>query len=91
MPSEDDLRKLAAEYFQKASERQMHGEHDEDIALYTQSIEATPRPKPIPSAAGPISSSATTSAQSRNAWIKVDPDFGNPYNDIGASLIEQDN
>jgi len=34
MPSENDLRKLAVEYFQKAYERQMHGEYDEAIALH---------------------------------------------------------
>ena len=92
MPSDDDLRKLAEEYFQKAYERQMQGEYDEAIALYTQSIEACP----------------TAEAYTFRGWtysflgdheraiaecleaIKVDPDFGNPYNDIGAYLIEQD-
>ena len=91
MPSEDDLRKLAVEYFQKAYERQMHGEYDEAIALYSQSIEAYP----------------TAEAYTFRGWsysllgnyeraigecleaIKVDPDFGNPYNDIVAYLIEQ--
>lgn len=83
MPSESDLRKLAVEYFQKAYERQMHGEYDEAIALYTQSIEAYP----------------TAEAYTFRGWsysflgnheraiadcleaIKVDPEFGNPYND----------
>ncbi|HXP45774.1 MAG TPA: tetratricopeptide repeat protein, partial [Terriglobales bacterium] len=89
MPSESDLRKLAVEYFQQAYERQMHGEYDEAIALYTQSIEAYP----------------TAEAYTFRGWsysflgdheraiaecleaIRVDPEFGNPYNDIGAYLI----
>ena len=92
MASESDLRKLAVEFFQKAYERQMQGEYDEAIALYTQSIEAYP----------------TAEAYTFRGWtysflgdreraiaecleaIRVDPEFGNPYNDIGAYLIEQD-
>jgi tetratricopeptide (TPR) repeat protein len=84
-------RKLAVEYFRRAYERQMSGEYEEAIALYTQSIEAYP----------------TAEAYTFRGWtysflgdyeraiaecleaIKVDPDFGNPYNDIGAYLIEQ--
>src|ERR1700758_4434857 len=91
MPLESDLRKLAVEYFQKAYEHQMHGEYDEAISLYSQSIEAY----------------ATAEAYTFRGWtysmlgnqeraiadcleaIKVDPEFGNPYNDIGAYLIEQ--
>jgi tetratricopeptide (TPR) repeat protein len=91
MPSESDLRQRAVECFQKAYEHQMHGEFDEAIALYTQSIEAYP----------------TAEAYTFRGWtysclgnyeraiaecleaIKVDRDFGNPYNDIGAYLIEQ--
>lgn len=89
--SEDDPRQSAAEYFQKAYERQMAGDFQQAIELYTRSIEAFP----------------TAEAYTFRGWtysflgdydraisecleaIKVDPEFGNPYNDIGAYLIEQ--
>jgi len=91
MPSENDLRKLAVEYFQKAYERQVHGEHDEAIALYTHSIEAYPSAEAYTfrgwtySFLGDYERAIAECLQA----IKVDPAFGNPYNDIGAYLIEQ--
>ena len=87
---ENDLRQQALQYFHQAYERQMNGELDVAIALYTRSIEAFP----------------TAEAYTFRGWtycfkedlnraiadcleaIKVDPDFGNPYNDIGAYLIQ---
>ena len=89
--SEADSRQQAADFFQQAYEKQMAGEFDEAIALYTRSIDAF----------------ATAEAYTFRGWthsfkgdvdraiqdcleaIKVDPAFGNPYNDIGAYLIEQ--
>jgi tetratricopeptide (TPR) repeat protein len=88
--SEGNLRQQAQEYFRLAYERQMNGDLDEAIVLYTRSIETLP----------------TAEAYTFRGWtycfkedlnraisdcleaIKVDPDFGNPYNDIGAYLIE---
>ncbi|HYL15931.1 MAG TPA: tetratricopeptide repeat protein [Terriglobales bacterium] len=87
-----DPRVTAAELFHQAYERQVSGEYQEAIELYTRSIEAFP----------------TAEAYTFRGWtysflgdydraiaecleaIKVDPDFGNPYNDIGAYLIEQE-
>jgi tetratricopeptide (TPR) repeat protein len=89
--SEADPRSVAADYFRQAYERQMAGEYQEAIELYTRSIAAFP----------------TAEAHTFRGWtysflgdyeqaiaeclqaIKVDPEFGNPYNDIGAYLIEQ--
>ena len=86
----EELKKLAIDYFQKAYEKQMNGEFEGAITLYTQSIELFP----------------TAEAYTFRGWtysfmekyddaiaechkaIAVDPDFGNPYNDIGAYLIE---
>ncbi len=89
--SDADLHERAAEYFHRAYERQMKGEYEAAIELYSRSIETFP----------------TAEAYTFRGWtysflgqydraiaecleaIKVDPDFGNPYNDIGAYLIEQ--
>jgi tetratricopeptide (TPR) repeat protein len=89
--SDPDPRETAAQNFRLAYERQMAGDFQEAVDLYTKSIEAFP----------------TAEAYTFRGWtysflgdydraiaecleaIKVDPDFGNPYNDIGAYLIEQ--
>ena len=89
--AEINLKKLALEYFQRAYERQLNGDYDTALSLYSQSIDAYP----------------TAEAYTFRGWtysflgdydkaiaeclraIDVDPDFGNPYNDIGAYLIEK--
>jgi tetratricopeptide (TPR) repeat protein len=89
--SESDPRKLAVEYFRRAHERQMSGEYEEAIAFYTQSIEAYPTAEAYTfrgwtySFLGDYDRAISECLEA----IKVDPDFGNPYNDIGAYLIEQ--
>jgi len=78
--------------FRRAYEHQMRGELDEAVALYTQSIET------YPTAEGYTFRGWTYSFQGRIdeaiaeclKAIEVDPTFGNPYNDIGAYLVEQD-
>jgi len=77
--------------FQQAYERQMKGKWEEAIALYKKSIEV------FPTAESHTFLGWTYSFQGR--WeeaiqeclkaIEVDPTFGNPYNDIGAYLVEQ--
>ena len=82
----------AMELFQRAYEHQMRGELDEAVALYTQSIEI------YPTAEGYTFRGWTYSFQGRTEdaiaeclkAIEVDPTFGNPYNDIGAYLVELD-
>ena len=89
---ETDARKLALEYFQRAYESQVNGDYDQALALYTQSIEAYPTAEAYTfrgwtySFLGNYDQAIAECLQA----IKVDPDFGNPYNDIGAYLIEQD-
>ena len=86
----EPLKELAMDYFQQAYQKQMAGELEEAMILYTRSIELCP----------------TTEAYTFRGWtysfmgkyeeaiaechkaIAADPDFGNPYNDIGAYLIE---
>ncbi len=93
MSSEIDKprREQALQLFQQAYEHQMRGEFEEAIALYQRSISV------LPTAESHTFLGWTYSFQGR--WddaiaeclraIEVDPTFGNPYNDIGAYLIEK--
>jgi len=80
----------ARRYFELAYRAQMDRRIDEAISLYEKSIEAQP------TAEAHTFLGWAKSAQSRldeaiahcHAAIEIDPDFGNPYNDIGAYLIE---
>jgi len=91
-PGDEKRIQEAMELFQRAYEHQMRGELDEAVALYTQSIDA------YPTAEGYTFRGWTYSFQGRiddaiaecMKAIEVDPTFGNPYNDIGAYLVEQD-
>ena len=79
----------AVELFQQAYRCQMEGELDEAIRLYRSSIEC------CPTAEAHTFLGWTYSAFGRyddaidecQKAISIDPDFGNPYNDIGAYLI----
>jgi Tfp pilus assembly protein PilF len=94
MDAERDKERLAEamELFRRAYEHQMHGELDQAVELYTRSIET------YPTAEGYTFRGWTYSFQGRiddaiaecMKAIEVDPTFGNPYNDIGAYLVEQD-
>jgi tetratricopeptide (TPR) repeat protein len=89
--SEDDPRQTAAEYFQKAYELQMQGEYQQALELYSRSIEAFPTAEAHTfrgwtySYLGDYDRAIAECLQA----IKLDPEFGNPYNDIVAYLIEQ--
>ncbi len=86
----DNLIELAASLFQEAFEAQMRGDLDGAVGLYKRSIDA------YPTAEAHTFLGWTYSFQGRledaitecKRAIDVDPDFGNPYNDIGAYLIE---
>ena len=89
--AEENDQKLAIEYFQRAYAHQMKGEFDEAIEFYKKSIEV------LPTAEAHTFLGWTYSFLGRyddaitecHRAIEIDPDFGNPYNDIGAYLIEQ--
>lgn len=80
---------LAIRLFQEAHRFQMQGDLEEAISLYSKSIEAHP------TAEAHTFLGWTYSFQGRyeeaieecKRAIAVDPDFGNPYNDIGAYLV----
>jgi Tfp pilus assembly protein PilF len=90
--SEDDPRQTAAEYFQKAYDLQVQGEYRHAIELYSRSIEAFATAEAYTFRGWAYSFLGDYNraiAECRQA-IKLDPEFGNPYNDIGAYLIEQE-
>lgn len=88
--SKRDPLSTAIDLFQKAYEHQMKGEFDLAIEYYKQSIEA------YPTAEAHTFLGWTYSFQDKldeaivecKKAIEVNPEFGNPYNDIGAYLIE---
>ena len=91
MPSEADQQK-ALELVRRAMDYQMAGELDEAIGLYKQSIALWPTADAHTylgwaySFQGRIDEAI---AQCEIA-IRLDPQFGNPYNDIGVYLMQQE-
>jgi Tfp pilus assembly protein PilF len=92
MNEDRDAITLAAELFQKAYELQMEGDLEQAIDIYKESIEIYPTAEAHTflgwtySFQGKLDEAITECKKA----IEVDPDFGNPYNDIGAYLIEKE-
>jgi Tfp pilus assembly protein PilF len=88
---EEARRHLAERFFQEAYRQQMKGAFPEAVELYKKSIESFPTAEAHTFLGwtyhfmGRIDDAI---AECRRA-IEVDPTFGNPYNDIGAYLIEK--
>lgn len=88
---EEEDRELAGYYFRLAYEHQMRGELEEAIAHYKKSIDL------YPTAEAHTFLGWTYSFLKRydeaiaecEKAIAIDPEFGNPWNDIGAYLIEK--
>ncbi len=88
---EDISKKQAKIIFERANRQQRRGNFSEAIALYRQSIELQP------SAEAYTYLGLTYSMLERyedaieqcKLAIDIDPDFGNPYNDIGSYLLIQ--
>ncbi|HYE99254.1 MAG TPA: tetratricopeptide repeat protein [Planctomycetota bacterium] len=84
------MNERARELFERGYERQREGRLDEAIALYRASIEAEPSAEAHTFLGWAYSHQNRYDeaiAECRKA-IATDPDFGNPYNDIGAYLLE---
>lgn len=85
------LKEEATCWWRKAYDAQMDGRFGEAIELYTQSIEIYPTAEAYTyrgwakSHLGQLDDAIADCHQA----IKVDPEFGNPYNDIGAYLIQK--
>ncbi len=91
--SEDSasLKEQAQEFLQRAYRLQMSGHLNEAIENYKKSIEVLPTAEAhtfLGWAYSFLGDYESAISECRNA-IDLDPDFGNPYNDIGAYLIQQ--
>lgn len=80
----------AQRLFEKAYSYHMVGEIDRAIELYKQSIEIRPTAKAYTFLGWAYSMKGEydKAIEACKKAIEIDPDFGNPYNDIGAYLIE---
>ena len=85
------LKEEATRWWQQAYEAQIRGDLDQAIELYTKSIEIWPTAEAYTFRGWAMSFQGRLDEAIRECHeaIKVDPDFGNPYNDIGAYLIQQ--
>src|SRR5439155_4304594 len=86
-----DAHTRAWEILQDAYQAQMEGDYDRAIELYRFSLEMHPTAEAHTFLGWTYHFQGRVDeaiAECKRA-IKIDPDFGNPYNDIGAYLIEQ--
>lgn len=86
-----DQRQRAHQVFAEAYDAQMQGELRHAVELYTQSINLFPTAEAYTFRGWAYSflGDYVQAIQECLRAIELDPDFGNPYNDIGAYLIEQ--
>lgn len=90
MATDQDFRK-AMELVKQAMDHQMAGELEESIRLYKESIALFPTADAHTYLGWAYSFQGNLSdaiAQCEIA-IQIDPEFGNPYNDIGVYLMQQ--
>jgi Tfp pilus assembly protein PilF len=85
-----EAREEAERYFREAYEAQMNGDLDAAIALYEKSLQAMPTAEAHTFLGWTYSFKGDYAAAIRECTraIRVDPEFGNPYNDIGSYLIK---
>ena len=86
----DERSQMALELFQRAYQLQMQGDWDLAVDLYRQSIAIHPTAEAYTFLGWTYRFQGRLEdaiAECKKA-IEVDPAFGNPYNDIGAYLIE---
>lgn len=88
--SRDEKRQEAMELVGKAYQHHMKGDIDKAIALYNQSIElyATAEAYTFRGWARSYQHDFDAAISDCHRAIDMDPEFGNPYNDIGAYYVE---
>jgi len=88
---EETLKEEATHWWQRAYAAQMQGDLDEAIELYTRSIEIWPTAEAYTFRgwAKSFQGQLDEAIAECHEAIKIDPEFGNPYNDIGAYLIQK--
>jgi Tfp pilus assembly protein PilF len=88
---DEDRRRRAIEVWQRAYQHQMQGDLDQAIQLYQESLAICPTAEAHTFLGWTYSFQGRLSeaiAECHKA-IAVDPDFGNPYNDIGVYLMQE--
>ena len=87
----EDKKQDAMEVVGKAYQLHMKGEVDKAIELYTESLEIDPTPEAFTFRgwAQSYHREFDEAIADCHRAIDLDPEYGNPYNDIGAYLIEQ--
>ncbi|GLH73769.1 hypothetical protein GETHLI_22710 [Geothrix limicola] len=87
-----DKRQEAMEWVSKAYQLHMKGEVEKAIGLYTKSIEIYPTAEAYTFRgwARSFEKDYASAIEDCHRAIDLDPEFGNPYNDIGAYYVEQD-
>jgi Tfp pilus assembly protein PilF len=86
-------RESALNYFNQGYDHQMKGDLEQALAFYTKSIELFPTAEAYTFRGWTYSflGRLDDAIEECKKAIEVDPEFGNPYNDIGAYLIEKEN
>src|SRR5512133_2688254 len=86
-----DKRQEAMEWVGKAYQLHMKGEVAKAIGLYTKSIEICPTAEAYTFRgwARSFEKDYASAIEDCHRAIDLDPEFGNPYNDIGAYYVEQ--
>lgn len=89
---EREAQEEAREYFRRAYELQMRGELEGAIAYYKRSIELYPTAEAHTFLGWTYSftNRYDEAIEECQKAIAIDPEFGNPWNDIGVYLIEKD-
>ncbi len=84
-----DRKTLAMERMQEAYDAQMAGDYDRAVQLYRKSLELHPTAEAHTFLGWTyhFQGKVDDAIAECKLAIEVDPDFGNPYNDIGAYLI----
>ena len=87
-----DKRQEAMEWVGKAYQLHMKGEVEKAIGLYTKSLEIFPTAEAYTFRgwARSFEKDYAAAIEDCHRAIDLDPEFGNPYNDIGAYYVEQD-
>ena len=89
--SENLYQQEAFRYFKEGYDRQAQGKLEEAIDLYKRSLEILPTAEAYTFLGWAYSFQGRydEAIEECHKAIHIDPDFGNPYNDIGAYLIEK--
>jgi tetratricopeptide (TPR) repeat protein len=90
MKDEEIIRQQALILFERAYRQQMNGAYGNAILLYERSLEIHPTAEAYTFLGWTYSmlSHYQTAIEACYKAIELDPDYGNPYNDIGSYLIE---